>query len=37
MISNRNYTEWYFADTEKYTRIQPPQIEMESIRRIDPF
>ena len=37
MISNRNYTEWYFADPEKYTRIQPPQIEMESIRRMNPF
>lgn len=37
MISNRNYTEWYFADPEKYTRIQSPQLEMESIRRMNPF
>ena len=35
MISNRNYTEWYFADTEKYTRIQISIPNIESISVID--
>jgi exoribonuclease R len=33
MISNRNYTEWYFADPEKYIRVSLPSRLLDNLLR----